>query len=177
MNLGHFVQLEVDQLAAGFLSLGLRPGDRLGIWSPNTPAWITTQFATAKAGLILVVLNPAYRVAELGYVVRQAGCKALIVAHQFKSSNYVVMLYEMLPELKQCTPGSLLAPRFPELKHVILMDGEEDVIDRDKHISLPSGFNSYKDVVQAGDSGHFQVCSFACSKQLIDFCSFRCWIS
>jgi fatty-acyl-CoA synthase len=61
------LQREVDRLAAGLLTLGLEPGDRIGIWSPNNSEWVLTQFATAKAGLILVNINPAYRIAELEY--------------------------------------------------------------------------------------------------------------
>ena len=70
----------VDKLAAGLLTLGLHPGDRIGIWSPNNSEWVLTQFATAKAGLILVNINPSYRVAELEYALNKVGCKALILA-------------------------------------------------------------------------------------------------
>ena len=80
---------EVDKLAAGLLTLGLEPGDRIGIWSPNHSEWVLTQFATAKAGLILVNINPAYRVTELEYALNKVGCKALILAERFKSSDYV----------------------------------------------------------------------------------------
>ncbi|MGH6976074.1 MAG: AMP-binding protein, partial [Stellaceae bacterium] len=69
---------EVDRLAAGLLTLGLEPGDRIGIWSPNNSEWVLTQFASAKAGLILVNINPSYRVAELEYALNKVGCKALI---------------------------------------------------------------------------------------------------
>ena len=68
----------VDRCAAGLLSLGLGPGDRVGIWSPNNAEWTVTQFATAKAGLILVNINPAYRLTELAYAINKAGCRALI---------------------------------------------------------------------------------------------------
>ena len=71
---------KVDALAAGFLALGLRPGNRIGIWSPNNVEWILTQFATAKAGLILVNINPAYRLHELEYAINKVGAKALILA-------------------------------------------------------------------------------------------------
>ena len=70
----------VDAFAAGLLALGLEPGDRIGIWSPNNAEWVLTQFATAKAGLILVNINPAYRLAELEYALNKVGCKALITA-------------------------------------------------------------------------------------------------
>jgi len=89
---------KVDDFAAGLLSLGLRPGDRVGIWSPNNAEWVITQFATAKAGLILVNINPAYRLAEADYALNKVECKALVTASQFKTSDYVGMLSQLLAE-------------------------------------------------------------------------------
>ncbi len=83
---------EVDRLARGLLAAGLRFGDRLGIWSPNCAEWVLTQFATAKIGVILVNVNPAYRTSELAYVLEQSGCRALVAATRFKSSDYVAMV-------------------------------------------------------------------------------------
>ena len=77
----------VDALAAGFLALGLQPGERIGIWSLNRPEWTLTQFATAKAGLILVTINPAYRLTELEYALNKVGCAALVTATAFKTSE------------------------------------------------------------------------------------------
>jgi fatty-acyl-CoA synthase len=82
----------VDAFAAGLIALGLERGDRIGIWSPNNAEWVIAQFATAKAGLILVNINPAYRTTELEYALAKSGCAALITAAQFKSSNYLEML-------------------------------------------------------------------------------------
>src|SRR3569833_1465156 len=96
----------VDDLAAGLLALGLKTGDRIGIWSPNNAEWAITQFATAKAGLILVNINPAYRLAEIEYALNKVGCKALITADSFKTSDYVGMLRELAPELDRCAPGA-----------------------------------------------------------------------
>ena len=79
----------VDAFAAGLLALGLVPGDRVGIWSPNNAEWVVAQFATAKAGLILVNINPAYRTFEVDYALNKVGCKALITADSFKTSHYV----------------------------------------------------------------------------------------
>src|SRR5580698_8189517 len=112
---------EVDRLAAGLLTLGLDPGDRIGIWSPNNSEWVLTQFATAKAGLILVNINPAYRVAELEYALNKVGCKALILAEKFKTSDYIGILRELAPELGQATPGKLESVRLPALGSVILL--------------------------------------------------------
>jgi len=114
-----------DKLAAGLLTLGLQPGDRIGIWSPNNSEWVLTQFATAKAGLILVNINPSYRVAELEYALNKVGCKALILAERFKTSDYVGMLRELAPELKRAAPGKLESARLPALRAVIVL-GESD---------------------------------------------------
>jgi fatty-acyl-CoA synthase len=112
----------VDQFAAGLIALGLQPGDRLGIWSPNNAEWVVTQFAAAKAGLILVNINPAYRLSELEYVLNKVGCKVLITAACFKSSDYLGMLRELAPELKHSS-GELHARRLPMLRAVVCIDG------------------------------------------------------
>src|SRR5690348_16759802 len=83
---------KVDAFAAGLLALGLEPGDRVGIWSPNNAEWVLTQFATAKAGLILVNINPAYRLHELEFALRHSGCRAIITAASFKTTDYLGML-------------------------------------------------------------------------------------
>ena len=112
-------QAEVDALASGFLALGLQPGERVGIWSPNRAEWLVTQFATARAGLVLVNINPAYRVAELEYALNTAGCRALVTAEQLKTSHYLQMLQRLAPELATCAPGALQSPRLPQLQMVI----------------------------------------------------------
>jgi fatty-acyl-CoA synthase len=110
---------KVDAFAAGLIALGLEPGERIGIWSPNNAEWVVTQFATAKAGLILVNINPAYRLAELEYVLNKVGCRALITATAFKTSDYVGMINTLAPELRSALPGRLKAARLPELEMVI----------------------------------------------------------
>jgi len=109
----------VDALAAGLLAWGLEPGARIGIWSPNNAEWVVAQFATAKAGLILVNINPAYRVAEIEYALNKAGCRALITATRFKTSDYVAMLGELTPELSGAVRGELCAARLPALRLVV----------------------------------------------------------
>ena len=111
----------VDNLAAGLLTLDLNPGDRIGIWSPNNSEWVLTQFASAKAGLILVNINPAYRTVELEYALNKVGCKALILAERFKTSDYVGMLRELAPELGHALPGKLESARLPALRSVVLL--------------------------------------------------------
>jgi fatty-acyl-CoA synthase len=116
----------VDAFAAGLLALGLKRGDRIGVWSPNNAEWVVTQFATAKAGLILVNINPAYRLAELEYALNKAGCVALITATQFKTSDYLAMLRELAPELATASPGNLHASRLPGLRLVITIGAENE---------------------------------------------------
>ena len=115
----------VDTLAAGLLALGLKKGERIGIWSPNRWEWVVTQFATARIGLILVNINPAYRLAELEYALNKVDCKALISAVRFKSSDYLGMIRTLAPELDGCAPGALKAAKLPRLEIVIRM-GDDD---------------------------------------------------
>jgi fatty-acyl-CoA synthase len=115
----------VDAFAAGLLALGLKPGERIGIWSPNNAEWVVTQFATAKAGLILVNINPAYRISELEYALNKAGCTALVTASRFKTSDYLAMLGELAPELATASPGRLRAARLPDLRLVITIGGDK----------------------------------------------------
>jgi len=115
---------QVDAFAAGLLALGLQPGDRIGIWSPNNAEWVVTQFATAKAGLILVNINPAYRLTEVEYALTKVGCKALITATRFKTSDYIGMINTLAPELAVSHPGELQAARLPTLRSVIQIGGD-----------------------------------------------------
>jgi fatty-acyl-CoA synthase len=103
---------QVNALARGLLGTGLRKGDRVGIWAPNCAEWVVTQFATAKAGIILVNVNPAYRTSELEYALRQSGCRMLVAARAFKTSDYAGMIDEVRPQL-------------PELERVVLLDSPE----------------------------------------------------
>jgi fatty-acyl-CoA synthase len=113
----------VEALAAGLLALGLEPGARIGVWSLNRPEWTLTQFAAAKAGLILVTINPAYRLSELEFALAKAGCAAIVTATAFKTSNYLEMLNTLLPELAKSQPGELNAARLPQLRAVIQVGG------------------------------------------------------
>jgi fatty-acyl-CoA synthase len=114
----------VDELAAGLLALGLEPGDRVGIWSQNCAEWCVTQFATAKAGLVLVNINPAYRLTELDYALNKVGCRALITSPALKTSDYLAILAELMPELGTAEPGRLRAARVPELRWIIRLGRE-----------------------------------------------------
>jgi fatty-acyl-CoA synthase len=114
---------KVEKFAAGLLASGLTPGDRVGIWSQNNAEWLVTQFATAKAGLVLVNINPAYRVAELEYALNKVGCRAIVTATSFKTSDYIGMLHTLAPELRTASPGHLSAARLPTLESVIQIGG------------------------------------------------------
>src|SRR5436305_9396848 len=91
----------VDRLAAGLLAAGLQTGDRVGVWGPNRAEWTLTQYATAKAGVIMVNINPAYRVNELQYALGQSGCRWIISTQQLKGSDFVAMVDQVRPELPQ----------------------------------------------------------------------------
>jgi fatty-acyl-CoA synthase len=114
-----------DDLAAGLIALGLKPGERIGIWSPNNAEWVLTQFATAKAGLILVNVNPAYRSHEFDYAMNKVGCKALILSAGFRGNDYIASLRALAPELDSAAPGRLEAARLPDLKIVIRLGSEK----------------------------------------------------
>jgi fatty-acyl-CoA synthase len=104
----------VDDLAAGLMTLGLERGDRVGIWSPNTAEWTLTQFATAKAGLVLVNVNPAYRRAELEYAMNKVECKALILAPALKTSNYLEIVGDLVK-----------GGKLPHLRHIVRLGREK----------------------------------------------------
>ena len=125
VRIGYRELLErADRLARGFLALGLTPGERVGIWSPNNLEWILTQFATARAGLVLVNINPAYRTAELAYVLRKVGCRALLFAPRFKGSDYAAMLDELFADAPPARDGVLDHARFPELRRLVCLGSE-----------------------------------------------------
>ncbi len=109
-----------ERLAAGLLALGLDPGDRIGVWSLNTAEWAVTQFAAAKAGLILVTINPAYRLVELEFALNKVGCKALVLGPPFKTTDYLGLLQTLAPEIDAAEPGRLVAARLPALRAVLV---------------------------------------------------------
>jgi len=112
---------KVDEAARAFMAIGVKHGERVGIWSPNRYEWTVTQFATAKVGAILVNINPAYAVHELQYALNLAGITVLVTADSFKASNYREMIFELAPELKRSAPGKLKADHVPDLRTVINM--------------------------------------------------------
>lgn len=135
------LQEQVTQCARGLMALGLQRGDRVGMWSPNYAEWVVAQFATAKVGIILVNINPSYRVHELKYALNQSGCKGLITAVSFKTSDYLGMLNHLAPELQNCALGQLQAEQLPHLRTIIhLGEGHN------------AGMYNWPQLMNAGDS-------------------------
>ncbi|HEY0596486.1 AMP-binding protein [Sphingopyxis sp.] len=140
-----------DAFAAGLLALGLNPGDRIGIWAPNCAEWTLTQFAAARAGLILVTINPAYRLSEVEYTINKVGLSALVAATSFKTSDYPAMIEEIAPEVAASAPGELYAARLPALRSLILI-GEQ----------ARSGWLRFDDVARQGtDAGRQRLAEIA----------------
>ena len=149
---------EVDACAAGLLALGLEPGERVGIWAPNCAEWLVVQLATAKAGIVLVNVNPAYRTTELAYALEKVGCKALVTAARFKSSDYLAMLAELAPELATSEPGALASAALPALRWVLVLGAE-----------APPGTLRFDEVAaRASDASRARLASLARSLEAHD---------
>ena len=114
---------KVDEAARGLLALGLTRGDHVALWATNVPQWVVLQLATARLGIVLVTVNPAYRAFELRYVLGQCDAKALFLVDRFKSSDYFAMLAEVCPELSAAEPGQLSAAGFPNLRWAVALKG------------------------------------------------------
>ncbi|XP_076352561.1 medium-chain acyl-CoA ligase ACSF2, mitochondrial-like [Tachypleus tridentatus] len=112
---------ETDQLAASFLELGLRPGERLAVWSTNCYEWVLTQLAAAKAGLVLVNINPAFMPYELEYCLNKTSCKALIAEESFRKQDYFQQLCSVVPEIISSKPGQIKSRRCPDLHTVVML--------------------------------------------------------
>lgn len=115
---------QVDTVACSLIRLGFKPGDRLGLWATNCAEWTIIQYACAKAGIILVNMNPSYRRTELEYSLNKVGCSGLVIISQFKDSDYIKMVYDVVPELKTAKIGELKAENAPTLRYVIKLDEE-----------------------------------------------------
>ena len=148
----------VDAFAAGLIALGLTQGERIGIWSLNRWEWTVTQFATAKAGLVLVNINPAYRLSELEYALNKVGCRALVTATAFKTSDYAGMLLTLAPELVTCEPGALKAAKLPALEIVIQIGGD----------SLAGAYRFEAVAALADDTHHAALTDLAAKLQFDD---------
>ncbi len=111
----------VNQLAKGLISIGVKPGDKVGIWANNVPDWSTFMYATAKIGAILVTVNTSYKLTELEFLIRNADLHTLCIIDGYRDSDYVNMIFELVPELKTSVRGELFSEKFPVLKNVIFI--------------------------------------------------------
>ena len=122
------LQQKVNQLASAIIEMGLEIGDRIGIWSHNNTEWLLMQLATAKVGIILVNINPAYRTFELQYSLNKLGCSALVLMRHFKTSDYTQMVRELCPEIYHKTYNQLDLVEIPTIERIIWIDepGNDD---------------------------------------------------
>ncbi len=109
----------VNLLAKGLIYIGVKPGDKVGIWAKNVPDWLTFMFATAKIGAILVTINTGYKTTELEFLLKSADIHTLCLVEGYRGSDYIQMVSDLVPELKMCERGHLESEKFPELKNVI----------------------------------------------------------
>ncbi|OQX84730.1 MAG: AMP-binding protein [Candidatus Latescibacteria bacterium 4484_7] len=142
--------------AKGLVALGVKKGDRVAIWATNHPEWVITQFATSLIGAILVTVNPAYRTHELRYGLENSESQTLILIPSFKSSNYVDMVYEVVPEAKESEPGKVDSKGLPLLKNIILIGDEKKpgMFTWKEFLELGSNVSD-KEVVSMGDTCDF----------------------
>jgi fatty-acyl-CoA synthase len=141
----HDLKRRSDDVAAGLLALGVKRGDRVGIWAPNCVEWLLVQFGTARIGAILVNINPAYRATELDYALKKVGCRVLIMAAQLKSSDYVAILKSLAPDIDRAMRSErLVLERFPRLERVVLIG------DRER----PSGVLGFKELTALAGPAH-----------------------
>jgi len=117
--------IRVDNLAKALLHIGMRPDDKLGIFANNVPDWLTFMFACAKIGVVLVTINTNYKTHELDYLVKNSDLKAICIVNGWRDSDYVQMIYELVPELKESQRGYLQSEKFPFLKNVIFIGQEK----------------------------------------------------
>ena len=117
---------EVERVARGLMSIGIGKGQHVGIWATNYSEWLLTQYATAKIGAVLVTVNPAYRTHELAYVLEQAQMNAMVIIGRFRTSDYVAMVNEVVPEIRESEPGRLRSAAFPHLNHVIYIPPHDE---------------------------------------------------
>jgi fatty-acyl-CoA synthase len=127
------------RVAKGLLATGIRKGDHLSIWAYNVPEWVILQFATAKIGAVLVTVNTSYKSAELEYILNQSDSSTLFMVKSFKDSDYVRIIYDVIPELESSQPGRLNSPRLPHLKRVVFIGDE-----------TPAGMLNFTAIIEQG---------------------------
>jgi fatty-acyl-CoA synthase len=137
----------IDRLAAGLLGLGFKRGDRIGVWSTNNIEWLLIQMATARIGVILVNINPAYRKRELSHALQQSEAQGLFMIPRFRSSDYTAMLLDLIPELGHKT-ARIDSITFPHLSRVIIFDP----LDAENTVSPAPGFTLWQHVIEAAEN-------------------------
>lgn len=117
----HTFNGRVDKLAKGLIAIGIEPGAKVGVWANNVPDWLTLMFATAKIGAVLVTINTSYKLNELEFLIKDADLHTLCLIDGYRDSDYVDMIFTLVPELKTSERGHLKSARFPELKNVVFL--------------------------------------------------------
>jgi fatty-acyl-CoA synthase len=158
------LQQEANRLASALLQLGLQPGERVGIWSHNNAEWVLVQLATARVGLILVNINPAYRTAEVEYALNKVNCKVLVTMARFKTSDYLGMLRELAPEWAHAQPGKLESAALPHLRSVVWID-EPGQGHTDE--SQP-GFTRFSSLLASGNPDDARLAAIAATLKATD---------
>ncbi|HEX7340336.1 MAG TPA: AMP-binding protein [Rhodanobacteraceae bacterium] len=137
---------QTEQVARGLMARGIAPGDRVGIWSPNRYEWVVTQFATARMGAILVNINPAYKAAELEYALTQSGVKMLLLAREFRTTNYADML-------------AAVRPKLPGLEQALVIDDDWQALLDDASKVPPEALAEREAALQFDDAINIQYTS------------------
>ncbi|MHC1727820.1 MAG: AMP-binding protein [Syntrophobacteraceae bacterium] len=115
----------VDRLAKGLMALGVQKGEKVAVWATNVPYWVALQFATARVGAILLTVNTAYKTTEIEYLLKQSECENIFIIDGFRDTDYLLTLYDLVPELKSQQRGYLISPRFPHLKRAFFLGHEK----------------------------------------------------
>lgn len=157
------LQQQADNMAAALLAMGIRRGNRVGIWAPNRLEWLLTQFATARIGAVLVNINPAYKSSELEYALNTVRCRMLVMARGFKSNNYLDTLRELAPEIdRPGQAGELSSLKLEHLKHVVVLDDLSLPVHEAAKQPVPNRALRFKDFLkQAGPAQHARLPSLS----------------
>lgn len=135
---------KVDTVARGLIEMGVKKGDHVSVWTTNVPEWLLIQFATGRIGAVLVTVNTNYKAFELEYLLRQSDTSTLVMTSGFKDSDYVKIINELCPELKNTLPGQLRSSKFPYLRNIIY-------IGNSKHDGM-FNFNDLYDMAERVES-------------------------
>lgn len=115
----------VDEMAKGLIAIGVKKGTHVGIWAQNVPDWLTFLYACAKIGAVYITVNTNYKQSELEFLVENSDMHTLCITDGTWDTNYVDMVYQMLPELRECQRGHLASKRFPKMKNVVYVGQEK----------------------------------------------------